>query len=439
MLDFFNKLTKKITKKMSGKYITISKQKGEKFGTGDTGSLPNRDMKSPYNSLKCPYCRSENIVKRGFRKKKREEVQLYLCRTCNKVFTANITKGRHYPVSLILDGLSLYYLGYSLEKACQYLNKKSNFSVYPATLLGWINEYREFCPFSRMRYFALKKYNPKNMVVYATLAHQQLFRYRLHRAKCELIIQDDFKHRRFGPLQEFLELVPSECPHQFFSKGLRASEAPLAFSKKQMIVRSKKNFAVKTCGFVLQSVKERKNRHEALEKFMFYNDSVTVATEVPVYIDRDDLDHLRSQLGFQMYDKQKVKELLKKKKTKDSDFIDSLLSFNDLPKLITGHIDILQIRNGQIHILDYKPRAEKERPIEQLTLYAMALSRLTGLRLFEFKCAWFDEEDYFEFYPLHVLHKPRKGRRRRNVKTIEGTYKVNRKSNFFERIRPISC
>ncbi len=96
------------------------------------------------------------------------------------------------------------------------------------------------------------------MVVYATLAHQQLFRYRLHRAKCELIIQDDFKHRRFGPLQEFLELVPSECPHQFFSKGLRASEAPLGFSKKQMIVRAKKNFAVKTCGFVLQSVKERK-------------------------------------------------------------------------------------------------------------------------------------------------------------------------------------
>ena len=58
-----------------------------------------------------------------------------------------------------------------------------------------------------------------------------------------------------------------------------------------------------------------------------------------------------------------------------------------LPKLITGHIDILQIRNGQIHILDYKPKAEKERPIEQLTLYAMALSRLTGLRLFAFKCA----------------------------------------------------
>jgi len=109
-----------------------------------------------------------------------------------------------------------------------------------------------------------------------------------------------------------------------------------------------------------------------------------------------------------------------------------------LPKLITGHIDILQIRNGQIHLLDYKSEAEKERPVEQLTLYAMALSRLTGLRLFEFKCAWFDEKDYFEFYPLHVLHKPRKTQRRRKVYTMEGVYQVNKNPDKLERIRPIS-
>src|SRR3989304_10334869 len=107
-----------------------------------------------------------------------------------------------------------------------------------------------------------------------------------------------------------------------------------------------------------------------------------------------------------------------------------------IPHLITGHIDILQIRNGQIHILDFKPKAEKERPIEQLTLYAMALSRLTGLRLFEFKCAWFDEKDYFEFYPLHVLHKPKKAAGRRKIRTIEGTYLVNKVAEKMERIRP---
>ena len=41
-------------------------------------------------------------------------------------------------------------------------------------------------------------------------------------------------------------------------------------------------------------------------------------------------------------------------------------------RLLTGHIDLVQIRNGQVYILDYKPGASKERPIEQLTWYALA-------------------------------------------------------------------
>ena len=75
----------------------------------------------------------------------------------------------------------------------------------------------------------------------------------------------------------------------------------------------------------------------------------------------------------------------------------------DVP--LTGHIDFLQIRHGAIHILDYKPGANHERPIPQLMTYALALSRRTGLKLFDFVCAWFDENHYFEFYPLHVVHK----------------------------------
>ncbi len=76
--------------------------------------------------------------------------------------------------------------------------------------------------------------------------------------------------------------------------------------------------------------------------------------------------------------------------------------------ILTGHIDVLQIRNGSIHILDYKPNARREKPITQLMVYALALSRRTGLRLYDFTCAWFDEHDYFEFYPLHLVHKPRR-------------------------------
>jgi hypothetical protein len=43
----------------------------------------------------------------------------------------------------------------------------------------------------------------------------------------------------------------------------------------------------------------------------------------------------------------------------------------------------------------------------------LALSRRTGLRLFDFTCAWFDDHHYFEFQPLHVVHKRRSERRYR--------------------------
>jgi len=239
-----------------------------------------------------------------------------------------------------------------------------------------------------------------------------------------------------------------ECPHQYFSEGLRASEAPIFFNKTEMIVRAKENYATKTAKFVLESVGENKERHDALQRFMLANDSVTVATEVPVYIMRDDIEHMKTQLGFEIYtrviarspDLIGINSTTKQSRTDEiATPLTTLGARNDriqLPKLITGHIDILQIRNGMVHILDYKPKAEKERPIEQLTLYAMALSRLTGLRLFEFKCAWFDEKDYFEFYPLHVLHKPRRAQRRRKIATQEGIYLVNKEVNKIRQIRP---
>lgn len=461
------------------------------------------------DSMTCPYCLSQDFVRRGTRKKKMESVQLYLCKSCRKTFTPNITKGKHYPLAIVLDAVSIYNLGYNLEQTCRIVNKRkwemrngkldkemgsekrdiplqnvslpnpashvtplTSYQLQPSTLATWVSEFEPLCRYFKMRPYVTKKYRPGEVIISATLAHRQLYRYRYHRAKCELLLEDEYKHRRFHPLREFLEMVPAECPHQYFQEGLRASEAPLTFNKTAMIVQAKQNFANRLCEFVLQSVKERKDRHEALQKFMLANDSVTVATEVPVYLTRDDIEHMKTQLGFEIFSRSVIPSASEGSLADASSTADKLRDSspasrrarNDnkgkgknplptlpdveskvpaencsdvvLPKLITGHIDILQIRNGQIHILDYKPKAEKERPIEQLTLYAMALSRLTGLRLFEFKCAWFDEKDYFEFYPLHVLHKPKRARRRRKIETNEGVYQINRNENKIERLRP---
>jgi len=383
----------------------------------------------------CPYCQSKDFVKRGVRKKKKEIVQLFLCRSCRRTFTQFPVKGKSYSLPTIIDAISYYNIGFSFDQVSKVLKEKNGVDIQPSSVYDWYEQYKNMCAYARMRPFAVKEYSPYDVIQAATLAHRQLYRFRFHRAKAKLIIKETYRHFHLKPITEFLELVPSECPHQYFSapqgrdlasggqEGLRASEAPLFFSKKEMIVRSKENYAVKMAAFVLPSSPDNKQRHETLQKFMIANDSVTVATEVPIYLKREDLAHMQTQLGFEIYLKDKNKDI-------------RLAQESELPKLITGHIDFVQIRNGSIHILGYKPNAAKVRPIEQLTLYALALSRLTGLRLFEFKCGWFDEKHYFEFFPLHVVYKRKKGDRK-HIYTKEGVYDINERMDKVEKMQTI--
>ena len=46
----------------------------------------------------CSFCLGRNIVKRGKRKKKHEEVRIYFCKDCKKKFTPLLTRNKQYPL-----------------------------------------------------------------------------------------------------------------------------------------------------------------------------------------------------------------------------------------------------------------------------------------------------------------------------------------------------
>lgn len=182
-------------------------------------------------------------------------------------------------------------------------------------------------------------------------------------------------------MRDFLIEMAENCPHHLFQSDARASQGKAAFDLDSVEIRAKRNHACRVANLVLQAVTHNKRRHDELQRFMLSTDSVTIAVEVPIFLYPDDIEAIKATPGFHV----------------------------PLPsdQTLTGHIDFLQIRNNAIHILDYKPKARLERPIPQLMTYALALSRRTGIRLFDFVCAWFDEHDYYEFYPLRVVHKGR--------------------------------
>lgn len=370
----------------------------------------------------CPFCESKDFVKRGIRKNKHQAVQLYLCRNsvCGKTFTARNIKGKSFPWLVVLDAVSYHNLGYTFESIPRILKAKRGIAPRAETIAAWYDEYKPLCRFERMRPYALQlirawQEDARNrghaeridMVEVTTLAHRQLYRFRYHRPK--LVLQlEEYRNRNFGRLMEYLDSVATETPHQFFSDSERMSEVRTKFDKAGMLVKGKENFATQLAKFVLQAVPDNKQRHEEIQRFMIANDSVTVATEVPVYVRREDVAHLEDVLRFKVLDENGHIALKRKKRP------------TSFPKILTGHVDFVQIRNGIVHILDYKPNAASEAPIEQLTWYALALSRLTGLRLFEFKCAWFDDKHYFEFYPLHVVKKLQR-KRRKKIAYKDGT------------------
>ena len=351
----------------------------------------------------CPYCSARGFVKRGTRQNQYQTVQLYLCKNeeCCRTFTAQDVKGKHFPLNVVIEGISYYNLGFTLEQTCSLLEKKFGVNPLPETLSSWISEYKELCRYERLRPYAIKMCKPKDTIEVVSMAHRQLYRFRYHRPKTALMLTE-FGNRNLRRLQEYLNAVSSETPHQYFAEGERMSEVRSKFSTADMIVRGKSNYANRLAKFVLQTVSENKARHEALQRFFIANDSCTVATEVPVYIRREDIEYFENVLKFKVTDENGEIEIKGKGKVS---FTGKAKTKSAVGRLLTGHIDLIQIRNGQVHIMDYKPNAAKECPIEQLTWYALALSRLTGLRLFEFTCAWFDEKDYFQFFPLHVVKK----------------------------------
>ena len=336
----------------------------------------------------CKSCNSTSIVKRGFAKNKLQSFQKYQCKGCKSIFTLEQVKHKTYPLKVILNAISTYNIGYSLEQTAEKINRNYNLGISPKTISNWINEYKNICTFARLRKDAIKQFSPKNVISKKVLSHIQPYTFKYHKAKLNLILKEN---PQFAILQDYLQKINSkDFPDHIFTYNKNNSNntnieqraSQLKFKHLKITHVQKQNQANQLAKLALNLAKDNKQRHQAIQDFMLINDSTTIATELPVYLTNWDAGYYRNQRGF-------------------------IFPLSNYKIPITGHIDILQIRNRLIHILDYKPTAHKEEPIEQLTIYALALSRKLNLELYYFKCAWFDENNYFEFFPLHAVYEKR--------------------------------
>jgi len=198
------------------------------------------------------------------------------------------------------------------------------------------------------------------------------------------------KLERFEPLKKYLMEMLNSCPDDKFLKGPRSSG--LKYDAKTKIYEVKNHevsrLAKEGLDWGMQGT-----AHGNVQHWMMKNDNKTIAVEVPLWLDENEL----RELGFNC----------------------------EQEGCLTGHIDVLSIDNDKIWIWDFKPKAEKEKYADTQTLvYAKMLSTRTGIPLDKFMCGYFDEKTSYVFKPSEEQIKElskmeKKPRRRRGNKELK--------------------
>jgi hypothetical protein len=328
------------------------------------------------------------------RKNSRRQIQIYWCKDCARHFSflAGL-KGVKYPPRVIARALCIYNLGHSQEQTARRIGAEFRIAVPRRTISEWILGYRSITTFHRLRSAAIQRFG-QSMLKERTLEHLQNYQYKVHLAKLALTadavprhVAAKVKSYLFGVFDGFPDTLfrDDDIPvlEEQIATAEKAAKPPVMrsstsdFETLPLSRIAKQNLANDLAAMGLLLARKNKDRHPSIQDFMLANDSCTIACEVPVYLTADEIGYYKSK-GF-------------------------FVTLPEPQKPITGHIDIVQARNGFIHLLDYKPKARTIDPVNQLVVYALALASRTRLPVKVFKCAWFDEKDYFEFFPLQAI------------------------------------
>ena len=253
---------------------------------------------------------------------------------------------------MILYTLQQYNRGYPVKLAKKRTGRKYQYSPPLSTIYTWIKRYRDKLTFLKLR----KEYNidPDNLTTTHNFQHQQVYPFTYHNLKLNI-------HSKNRPeLRRYINWIERSLPRKMFLSGPRCSSLNVDYNLE---AKEKDNLTTELTqlAFNSQTKNSDKSPHNTVEDFFLINDSTTVATELPVFINPQDTEI-------------------------------------DVDEPITGHIDLVQIRYDNLYILDYKPNLNRpERHASQLQLYKKAIQERTSIPENKIYTAVFNRHNYYEF------------------------------------------
>ncbi len=160
----------------------------------------------------CPTCNSTYTVKKGRRPNRLRTLQVFQCAECQHKFTGAEGRNKTYPLKIILDAISTFNLGHSRTETQRILRDRAHIDIPERTISLWLDTYRPLATYSRLRNAGKKLFGPSVLVRSLTFHHQQVYRFQVHQAKLELLL-DSAGHEHLSPLKHYLAAVEENFPH----------------------------------------------------------------------------------------------------------------------------------------------------------------------------------------------------------------------------------
>ena len=177
----------------------------------------------PIPNLTCPYCNlSTNIIRSGTRNTTQGRKQQFYCKACKKYFRNTKLKYQHYPPNLILNTISTYNLGHSIQDTNTIINRKYKTKIPRSTTHSWLQRYTDICTFTatlRKRYTL----DPKDTINSKKFYHLQVYNFKYHKLKLNIA------RKKFPRLKTYIRSIPEECPDKPFRHGPRCSTLRIGF------------------------------------------------------------------------------------------------------------------------------------------------------------------------------------------------------------------
>ena len=96
-------------------------------------------------NVKCPFCKSKEVMKRGYRHNKTGKKQKYLCSNCKKWFVEDDGfKRMRFKKEIIVKAVHQHIDGFSLFKVQYHLWQHEGIKVSRKTILLWERKYSVF-------------------------------------------------------------------------------------------------------------------------------------------------------------------------------------------------------------------------------------------------------------------------------------------------------